>query len=520
MKNDGSHRRSDPSNLTRRQVLQRFGMVGTSSLMMGAMGAWDLMGQPAGPRPVLHRTDADARVIVLGGGLSGLVVGYELGKLGYDYKILEARDRVGGLIWSVRRGDSHTELDGGERQECQFDEDQYFNAGAWRIPNGHQGVLGYCGELSVPVEVFLNTNDANYMWEEDPERGPLAGKKVRLREIKADLWGSTNELLAKALDQGEIDVPLSDEDKERLIEFLVSSGYLDSADYVYRPPAQRGSEGRYDLSALLQSGFGNQVRSLVRSTGGGAPVFQAVGGMQQIPMAFARAVGDNLSMGSAVQSVTQTEDGVRVAYKDTRTGEEHEETGDYCVCCLPMSVLKTIDVNLSPETAAVVEESSHSGSAKMGLQMKRRFWEEDDGIFGGHIYGRSLQLGEFSYPSNGYFTQKGVLLGFYGNGNTGDMDTKPVAGRVEHVLTQASKIHPQMRDEFEASYSVWWAKVEYSLGAYTRRSEEEGMALLQKGDGRIYFGSAGAGAQPAWMEGAIESAWRCVESVHERASAG
>ena len=33
-------------------------------------------------------------------------------------------------------------------------------------------------------------------------------------------------------------------------------------------------------------------------------------------------------------------------------------------------------------------------------------WEEDDGIFGGHIFGRSLQLGEFSYPSNDYFTEK------------------------------------------------------------------------------------------------------------------
>ncbi len=495
-------------------------MVGTSSLMMGAMGAWDLMGQPAGPRPVFSRTDADAKVIILGGGLSGLLVGYELGKLGYDYRVLEARERVGGLIWSIRRGDSHTELDGGEHQECQFDEDQYFNAGAWRIPHAHEGVLGYCRELGVPIEVFVNTSDANYMWEEDPERGPLAGKRVRLREVKADLRGSTNELLAKALDQGEIDVALSDEDKERLIEFLVSSGYLDSADYVYKPPAQRGSEERYDLSALLQSGFGNQVRSLVRSTGGGPPVFQAVGGMQEIPKAVARAVGDNLSLGSAVKSVTQTESGVRVVYGDTRTGEEREETGDYCVSCLPMSVLQTIDVNLSTETAAILGEISHSGSAKVGLQMKRRFWEEDDGIFGGHIYGRSLQLGEFSYPSNGYFTKKGVLLGFYGNGTTGDMDTKPIQGRIEHVLTQASKIHPQMREELEHAYCIWWDRVEYSLGAYGRRTEEEDMATLHKGDGRIYFGSAGAGTQPAWMEGAVASAWRCVESIHERASQG
>ena len=42
--------------------------------------------------------------------------------------------------------------------------------------------------------------------------------------------------------------------------------------------------------------------------------------------------------------------------------------------------------------------------------MKRRFWEEDDQIFGGHLYS-SLPLGEFSYPSTGYFSKKGVPLG-------------------------------------------------------------------------------------------------------------
>ena len=520
MAKQGPKRHLDPSLLTRRQVLQRFGMVGPSSLVMGALNSWDLMGAPAGPRPVLEGMQPDTRVIVLGAGMSGLVVGYELGKLGYDYRILEARERVGGLMWTVRRGDSHTELDGGERQVCQFDEGQYFNAGAWRIPNADKGVLDYCAELGVPLELFVNSCDANYLYEEDPERGPLSRQRVRLREAKADLWGSTTELLAKALDQGQVDVALSDEDKERLVEFLVSAGCLDSADYVYRPPALRGSEGRYDLSALLQSGFGNRVRSLVRITGGPDPVFQPIGGMQKIPDAFRRAMSDKIRMGSEVRSITQTEDAVRVVYSDTATGQEHEETADYCVCCLPMSVLTMIDINLSAETAAAVAESSHSGIAKMGLQMKRRFWEEDDGIFGGHLFGSNLEVGEFSYPSNDYLTEKGILLGFYANGSTADLVDKPTRDRIEHVLTQAGKVHPQMREEFENAYCVWWEKVRYSHGAYARQPTEEAMAQLSKADGRIYFGSAGVSTRPAWIEGAIVAAWRSVESIHERVSQG
>ncbi len=509
----------DSSLMTRRDVLQAFGTIGGGSLMMGAMNVWGLMGVSR-PRPILEGRPPGTRVIVLGAGISGLTTGYELGKLDYDYQILEARDWVGGLMWTVRRGAEHTEV-GGERQVCEFDEGQYLNAGAWRIPNRDTGVLGYCKELGVPLQLFVNWSDANYMWEEDPERGPLAGRRVRMREVKADLRGSTSELLAKALDQGQIDAPLSEEDKELLVQFLVRSGYLDSEDLVYRPPSLRGSDDRYDLSALLRSGFGSQVRSLQSGTGGPAPVFQPIGGMQQIPLAFQRALGDKITLNAEVRSIRQTEDEVRVVYRDTQTGRETEEIADYCVCCLPMSVLQRIDVNYtSSDMATAVRDSRHSGSAKMGLQMKRRFWEEDDGIYGGHLYGRSLQLGEFSYPSNDYFTEKGVLLGFYGGGQTGGMVDMPFAGRIEHVLANASKVHPQMREEFEAAYCVWWEKVPHSLGAYGATPPPARLEQLSKADGRIYMGSAGASSRPAWIEGGIQSAWRSIEALHERVMRG
>jgi monoamine oxidase len=70
---------------------------------MSAMSSWDLMAGSAGQRPQLSGCGS-ARVLVLGAGLSGLVAAYELGKQGYDCQVLEARDRVGGLQWTVQRG--------------------------------------------------------------------------------------------------------------------------------------------------------------------------------------------------------------------------------------------------------------------------------------------------------------------------------------------------------------------------------------------------------------------------------
>ena len=512
-------KRMNPSVMTRRQLLARFGAVGSASLVVGAMNTWGLMGAPSGPRPMLQGRPPGTRVLVLGAGLSGLTVGYELGKLGYDCRILEARDRVGGLAWTVRRGAGHTEV-GGESQVCRFDDGQYLNAGAWRIPNTEEGILGYCKELGVPLELFVNSSDANYFYEEDPEIGPLSGKPVRLREVKADLWGSTTELLAKAMEQGEIDVPLTEEDKELLVEFLVRAGYLDSESHVYQPPNSRGSEDPYDLGALLQSGFGSRVRSLEVGTGGPDPLFQPVGGMMEIPLAFGRTLGDRITLGAEVKTIRQTGDGVRVVYQETRTGVEREEIADYCVCCLPMAVMKGIDANLSAEMTEAVNDSSHAAVAKMGLQMRRRFWEEDEGIFGGHLWSQSLQLGEFSYPSNGFFTQKGVLLGFYGSSQMADLADMPLEARIDHVLTQASKVHPQMREEFESAYCVWWEKVPYSLGAWHSTPRGARLEQLSKADGRIYMGCAGAGSRPAWLEGAVQTAWRTVETLHERVMQG
>src|ERR1700741_4572504 len=120
--------------VTRRDFLEKFGLVGGSTLVMSAMRSWDLMAAQAGPRPVLSGRSNGTKVIILGAGVSGMTVGYELGKLGYSVRLLEARDRVGGVNWTLRRGATHAEIGpNGETQVCNFDEGLYHNGGPWRL---------------------------------------------------------------------------------------------------------------------------------------------------------------------------------------------------------------------------------------------------------------------------------------------------------------------------------------------------------------------------------------------------
>jgi monoamine oxidase len=508
--------------LTRRRFLHRLGAVGGGSLVLGALNAWELMAGPAGHRPRLDAGGDGTRVLVLGAGMSGLVVAHELVKLGYDVRVLEARDRVGGVNWSVRRGDLLEEF-GRESQHCEFDEGLYFNAGPWRIPAQHTAVLDYCRELGVPLEPFINENDDGYVFYEGDALGPLSGRRMRMREVKGDLRGHTAELLAKAVDQEALDLPLTPEDREQLVRYLVFEGYLDSGELAYRGSASRGEGEPHDLAALLRSGIGNRFRSLGAVTFGfDGPWFQPVGGMDRIPAAFARGLGDRVTLGAEVRRIRKDEAGVRVAWRDTASGREGELAADFCVSCLPLSVLRKVDANLSPGLSEAVGLVNYSSTAKIGLQMRRRFWEEDDGIYGGPTL-TNLPLGQFSFPSNDLLSPKGVVLGFYASGAIPGPDGRPLLElsnpeRVEHVLAHGGRIHPQMRDAFETAVCTFWTKVPHSEGAYASGTGPL-LERLERPDGRLVLGCAAVSRSAAWLEGAVAAAWKAVESVHGMARA-
>ena len=128
-----------------------------------------------------------------------------------------------------------------------------------------------------------------------------------------------------------------------------------------------------------------------------------------------------------------------------------------------------------------------------------------------------------------------MLLGFYGNGRRAGVVNMPSKGRVEHVLQHASKVHPQIRQELESAYCIFWEKIKYSMGAYAAGGGDgfvqggrggggsgggSRLAQLSKPDNRIFLGCAAVSTSPAWLEGAVAAAWGTVKSLHDRAMRG
>ncbi|MGC1302854.1 MAG: flavin monoamine oxidase family protein [Caulobacteraceae bacterium] len=517
--------------LSRRTFLEQLGGVGGSALVMAGMSALGFGIESAAAAPPKLSGGGGKKIVVLGTGVAGLTSAYELSKAGYDVTVLEARDRVGGRSYTARQGTRLTEL-GGEPQVCSFDEGYYINPGPWRIPYHHHGYLHYVRTFGVPVELFNNDNDHSYVYF-DKGSGPLARRAVRKQEIAADARGYAAEMLAKQVNQGALDQQLSAGDRELFLEYLRSEGYLTGKDFRYVGCAGRGFDvnpgagvdpgpGKdstpYALGDVLRSETWRTLKS-VSDFDQQRTMFQPAGGMDRLPAAFVRNMKPVIRFEHVVEKIGQSGDQVQVTYVDAQ-GKRGVVVADYCICAIPLSVLRTIDLQVSDSFKKAIGGVSYSLVGKIGLQMKRRFWEEDHAIYGGHIYFDDPEVGSIALPSTGWLGRKGVLLGYYQFGAAAaKVSAKSLKDREAFAAAAGQKVFPQYAQNVESSFSIAWHRVPFNMGGWAQWSEEgrkEAYPILCEPDGRVYLAGEHLSYLTGWQEGGIESAWQQIAKLHKR----
>jgi monoamine oxidase len=519
--------------MSRRELFRLIGTAGGSAAMYHAMAQLGYTKESAYTGPLRLEGHGQGRSItILGAGLAGMTAALELRNAGYKVRILEYNGRAGGRNWSIRGGDTITEL-GGYTQHCRFDEGLYFNPGPWRIPHHHHALIDYCKRLKVPLEPFTQVNYNSYVHAS----GAFGGKPRRYREVEADFNGHVAELLAKATSQSKLDERVSREDKEILLEALRDWGAL-NANYEYSECLTSSERRGYAVppgGGLQASAVPSEpmpMRELLHSRLWSAvalghdydlqsTLFQPVGGMGRIGEAFSRELGDGIEYNCKVTAIQQDERGVTVTCEDARTGRNPRTVrADWCICTLPVSILGQIPLNVGTPMRTAIDALSYHASFKAGLQFKRRFWEEDDGIYGGISYtDQSITL--IGYPNTGYFaTAKGVLLGAYAfRVPAFELTALSPDERMKLVVEQGSRIHPQYRAEFDSGVSVGWHRIPWSMGCYaawTDELREKHYDDLCAIDGRIVLAGEHVSQLPAWMEGSLLSALDAVERLHRR----
>jgi monoamine oxidase len=474
----------------------------------------------AAPVPLGAGSAHGTRIIILGAGLAGLSAAYELRKAGYSCTVLEARDRVGGRNWTIRRGTS-LQMTDGTRQVCEFSPGLYWNSGPARLPSHHQAVLGYCREFGVALEVEVNTSRGALLF--NPRAN--GGKPIEMRQAVNDSRGEISELLSKAIDRGALDQELTPHDKERMVDFLRRYGDL-APDRLYhgseraglkilpgagdqiavtRDPVPLGTLLDADMwtGMLFEEGFDFQ-----------ATMFQPVGGMDRIPIALAQKLGSLVRLNCVVTAIKRKDEGVAVVCRDGHTGKSRIHEADYCLVTIPLKILATIDSDFAPSYRSAIAGVEYGNAIKIAWESPR-FWESEQHIYGG-ISWVSGPTNLVWYPSDRFFSETGVLLGAYATRNeVGALAAKSLQEQFEMSRAVIEALHPGHGKDLKRPMGIAWSKVPYSLGIAARypTSHDAAYNLLGQPDGPFYFAGEHLSHVGAWQEGAILSAQRAIAAI-------
>jgi monoamine oxidase len=518
--------------VTRRALLEQIAAVGGIGAAYMAMETLGL----AVPTPanaehfsLPYRSGNGRSVVILGAGIAGLVSALELRRAGYRVTVLEARNRIGGRVWTIRGGDRIAQT-GRPDQHAEFDPGLYFNAGAARIPTTHRAILRYAREFGVPMETMVNTN-RSAAWD-------LGGTVRQERRWVNDMRGRLGELLAKAIDQHALDQLVPGDELNAVRKFLGPYAEIDSAG-AYSPQGRSGYSvegGAYGRAPvpLPPLSLGELLPGPASTSRGSiavpyffehiwdmqATMLQPVGGMDRIADAIYREVKTAVRLNTPVAAIRRMGNRVRIEHGPGLQATE----ADYCICTLPMPVLARIPADFSNAKKAALSSVGYRTSVKVAFEAPR-FWEKDESVYGGLAWTDRLNE-NVMYPSGGYHDEKGILVAAYCGGWTRPENPKAFADlsheqRLRVCRDSIEALHPGRSRLLGKGVTVAWGLTPWSEGvgalwpggltAVASRGPE--YAELLKPEGSIVFAGEHLSYQPTWQEGAVLSAHEALKLV-------
>ena len=124
------------SEITRREFIRRSLILSAgASLIISCEDNENYPSNSISNSPGMLSSNGNAqKIIVIGAGMSGLVAAYELVRAGHDVTILEARDRIGGRVLTIR---------------SPFSNNHFAEGGAARIKPSHNLTIGYANHFNL-----------------------------------------------------------------------------------------------------------------------------------------------------------------------------------------------------------------------------------------------------------------------------------------------------------------------------------------------------------------------------------
>ncbi|GAP10832.1 monoamine oxidase [Bellilinea caldifistulae] len=452
----------------------------------------------------LPKTSQPQKVLIAGAGIAGLVAASELMRAGYEVQIIEAQQRVGGRILTLRH---------------PFSDGLFAEAGAMRIPTNHSLTLAYINKFRLKTIPFINHNPLAFAY--------FNGKKIRMHEAEQtieffgfeltqaerqksaeQLWLQTIQPFIRKVEKEGPDVwdsIVQEYDEYSVREFLEIKGWSEAAIERFGL--------LYNQEAIMNSSFLELLREEVGQYY--KEMITIEGAMDQLPLSFLPELQENIWFGQKITAIEQSE--TSVTFHLRSIAGKHNVTGDFAILTLPFPVLRHIEIipPFSPRKQKAIRQLHYDASAKIFLQFRRRFWEEE-GIMGGGTV-TDLAIRNMYYPQPRKSTPRGVLLASYTWGEDAQRwGSLPPAERLHQALENVTAIHPSAQDEFEVGDSYMWHDDEFAGGAFALFDPGQQTLLydhIRHPEGRIYFAGEHTSLFHAWIQGAIESGLRAAFEI-------
>ena len=280
---------------------------------MAAMGLLAIPDAYAGP-PALP-PGKGRRIVIIGAGIAGMVLAWELRKAGYrtadpggaqpcrrpqlDAARAATRSAKPAACSASPGTPARTCISTPARRGCRT------------TTRASCRTAANCG---VPLEVMSNDNRGALLQSD----AAFDGRPQRNRQVVNDIRGYVAELAAKAIDHDALTQAVTTEDKERIRALLRSFGALDQ-DMTYKgsgragysePPGggiQAGTRSQpLDLHKILDAGFWQFQSNFGESWHQAATMMQPVGGMGRIGEAFGRELGGTITYGAEVRALRRS----------------------------------------------------------------------------------------------------------------------------------------------------------------------------------------------------------------------
>jgi monoamine oxidase len=421
------------------------------------------------------------RVILIGGGLSGLACAYELMSAGCQVTLVESRNRVGGRVLTFHDLVSGKSVEGGG---------EYIGA-------NHPTWIAYSKKFG--LNLFEGGEDENAN-----QPVILGGRVLGQKEAKAvfEEMKIANQHMTADAEKIDADEPWKSPDAVKL-DLMTTAQWLREVAVSRQCKLAFASQLAANNGVALgrQSYLGN----LAQVKGGGldkywtdSETYRCRGGNQLLALKFAHALGPRLRLETPVTSIHAKADRVTIHCANGETLE-----GDDIVLAVPPSVWRRIQFEpdlpreLHPAMGVVVKYISVVDSP---------FWEAEA------LGPDAATDGMVSMTWNATAGQPGkaaALLAFSGGPAAGICRKRWSQERDKAYKQELEKLYPNYSRHFIGSRFMDWPSDQWTQAGYSFPSPGQVTTvgpMLRSGLGRLHFaGEHTCYKFVGYMEGALNS---------------